>query len=421
MGPFVQIAAFIPSRFFQFSSRILLTAGLLSGAMVVLAAAKSPSDGIDQESLRDRTNSGKGTTGSNDSQHPPSAYPSIVPMCYSKDDGEPRLVRTWNARYQTVPDCRPPSPWDQVNVPPNGWANVACTTGGSFDCRIDEYYTELDTNDTGPQGPRGPTGPAGPTGPTGPMGPIGPIGPIGPQGPAGEAGATGATGPAGPTGDQGPIGPAGAKGDGFTFRGAWDANAIYQVRDVVTERGSSYVAALDSIGIDPTLPGTTWALMAARGTTGQGAGVAASSNFLRATGTLTEVPDLSLNVMVSDATAGVVVSTDGGIQLDSLLAGGFGIVDIVLLVDSPATATKPAATKQVARRRVFAGNAATPLLAQAIANWSISTVCVEPPGGPYTYHVAAQLISNSVPVLISGSSSVLSHLRGTLSAILINK
>jgi len=413
MGPFVKIAAIIPSRFFQFSARILITAGLLSGAMVALGASKGAGDGKDQESLRDRGSSSKGSSGSSDLQRSPSAeYPSLVPMCYSKDDGEPRLVRTWNARYQTVPDCRPPSPWDEVNVPANGWSNVMCTTGGSFDCRSDEYYTELDTHVVGPQGPPGPTGPTGP---------MGPMGPIGPQGPAGPAGATGATGPAGPTGDQGPIGPAGAQGDGFTFRGAWDANAIYHVRDVVTERGSSYVAQVDSIGIDPTLPGDTWALMAARGTTGQGAGVAASSNFLRATGTLTEVPDLSLNVMVSEATAGVVVSTDGGIQLDSLLAGGFGIVDIVLLVDSPATATKPAATKQVARRRVFAGNAATPILAQAIANWSISTVCVEPPGGPYTYHVAAQLISNSVPVLISGSSSVLSHLRGTLSAILINK
>ena len=162
MGPFVQIAAFIPSRFFQISARILLTAGLLSGAMVALGASKGAGDGKDQESQRDRgsSNSGKGSSGSSDSQRPPSAvYPSIVPMCYSKDDGEPRLVRTWNARYQTVPDCRPPSPWDEVNVPANGWANVMCTTGGSFDCRSDEYYTELDTNVVGPQGPRGPTGP----------------------------------------------------------------------------------------------------------------------------------------------------------------------------------------------------------------------------------------------------------------------
>ena len=177
----------------------------------------------------------------------------------------------------------------------------------------------------------------------------------------------------------------------------------------------------------PTLPGDTWALIAARGTTGQGAGIASSSNFLQASGTPAEVPDLSLNVMVSDSTAGVVVSTDGGIQLGSALVGGFGIVDIVLLVDTPATATKPAATKQVARRRIFAAN---PAQQQAITNWSISTVCIEPPGGPYTYHVTAQLVSNNVPVFVSGPPSLtipplpltpLSWLRGTLTAILINK
>jgi hypothetical protein len=217
------------------------------------------------------------------------------------------------------------------------------------------------------------------------------------------------------------------KGDGFTFRGAWDAIAIYHVGDVVTEKGSSYIAAVDSVGIDPTLPGNTWALMAARGTTGQGAGIASSSNFLQATGTATEVPDLSLNVMVGDSTAGVVVSTDGGIQLGSALVGGFGIVDIVLVVETPATATKAASSKQVARRRIFAANTAQQ---QALTNWSISTVCVEPPGGPYTYHVTAQLVSNNVPVFVSGPPSVaippapltpLSWLRGTLTAVLVNK
>ena len=54
---------------------------------------ESTGDGKDQEAPRDRGTSGKGSSGSNDSQHPSSAYPSIVPMCYSKDDGEPRLVR----------------------------------------------------------------------------------------------------------------------------------------------------------------------------------------------------------------------------------------------------------------------------------------------------------------------------------------
>ena len=404
MGPFIQVAAFMPSRFFRISACFLITVGLLSGAMAVLGASETAGDGKGQASQRDRRTSAGSGTSSNNSEPPPSAFSSIIPICYRNDDGRARLVRPWSARIQGVPitDCRPPSPWDLLNVPAGGWSTDACTLGGSFDCDTDEFYTQ--TNIVGPEGPRGAAGP---------------MGPIGPQGPAGPTGPAGATGEAGAPGDQGPIGLTGAKGDGFTFRGAWDANAIYHDRDVVTEKGSSYVAEVESIGIDPTLPGTTWALMAARGTTGQGTGVAASLNFLQASTTLTEVPDLSLNVMVSDSTAGVVVSTDGGILLNSAFAGGFGIVDIVLLVETPATATTPGATKQVARRRVFAANGSQQQ--QAIASWSISTVCVEPPGGPYVYHVAAQVVSNNVPILISGSSSVLSYLRGTLTAVLINK
>ena len=178
------------------------------------------------------------------------------------------------------------------------------------------------------------------------------------------------------------------------------------------------VAQIDSIGIDPTLPGDTWALMAERGTTGQGTGIAVSGNFILATGTVTDVPDLSLNVTVSRATAGVVVTTDGGIQMNSAIVGSYAFVDITLLVDVPATATRAASTKVVARRRVFAENAVTQ---QAVTNWSISTVCVEPPGGPYTYHVAAQLVANNAPVIVSGSSTVLNWLRGTLTATVINK
>ena len=78
------------------------------------------------------------------------------------------------------------------------------------------------------------------------------------------------------------------------------------------------------------------------------------------------------------------VSTDGGIQLNSAIAGSFAIVEISLIVDTPATPTKAASTKVVARRRVFAAN---PVTQQAVSNWSISTVCVEPAGGPHTHHV----------------------------------
>ncbi|MGD1097384.1 MAG: DNRLRE domain-containing protein, partial [Bryobacteraceae bacterium] len=85
-------------------------------------------------------------------------------------------------------------------------------------------------------------------GPAGPQGPIGLTGPTGASGPAGTAGATGPAGPAGAAGVQGPAGPAGPQGSpgnsgaSFNFRGAYSATAAYNVNDVVTFNGSSYVS-----------------------------------------------------------------------------------------------------------------------------------------------------------------------------------
>jgi hypothetical protein len=134
---------------------------------------------------------------------------------------------------------------------------------------------------------------------------------------------------------------------------------------------------------------------------------------------MTDVPDLSLSVIVSDATSGVIISTDGGVQVNSAAVGQFVIVDIVVFVDIPATATKPAAVKEVARRRVFAANS---VAQQAVTNWAISTISVEPPGGPYKYRVAAQLIANNgSAAVVAGSSTIVPWLRGTLTATAINK
>jgi hypothetical protein len=378
---------------------------------------------------------------------PPNVFPSgFIPVCYARMDGEARLVRPWNVINRATAACRPPAPWDTFNIPAGGWTNVACTTGGSFDCRRDEYYTELETTVVGPPGPPGPPGIPGP------------------QGIKGDPGATGAMGAKGDTGPR---------GDGFAFRGEWDANTTYHANDVVTDGGTSYVARADSLGTDPQLPGTVWQLFAARGeigppgargadgfsavvtevppsldgpcapgggvmmtagdgtgtptyicnghggTTGQGAGMAMSGNFLMASATRTNIPDLSLAVSVDNSTAATVVSSDGGVQLNSAVIGQFAIVDIFLFVDTPATATAPGITKQIARRRVFAAN---PVAQQSVTNWAFSVVDVEPPGQPYTYRVAAQLVtSNGAPALVSGSSSTLPWLRGALTAVVINK
>ena len=321
-----------------------------------------------------------------DGARPPGAFDSIVPVCYRKDDGRARLVRPWNIKDQSAPSCQPPAPWDRFNIPSDGWADAACTIGGSFDCRDDEHYTELETGVVGPTGPQGPTGAAGPAGPAGPPGPAGPVG---------------------------------RDGDGFIFRGEWDANASYQQRDVVTKDGSSYVAGSASTGIDPTLPDGAWAVFAARGTTGQGAGTAWSEDFMFATGTIADVPDLSLSVMATAATAGITVSTDGGVQVNSAVAGMYVTVDIFLFCDVPASSTTDAMTKLVARRRIFAANA---VAQQTVTNWSFSAVDLQPPGGPYTYRVAAQLVANNgANAVVSGSPTIEPWLRGSLSAVVINK
>jgi len=101
------------------------------------------------------------------------------------------------------------------------------------------------------------------SGPQGPAGPIGLSGPAGPAGPGGPSGATGATGPIGATGAQGPP---------VTFRGTWSSSFTYAIGDAVFESGTSYVALVANVAIDPTTDvsgsGGHWAVLAQQGLTG---------------------------------------------------------------------------------------------------------------------------------------------------------
>jgi hypothetical protein len=456
MGPFVRRTAFIITRFiFKPTVVVLVTAALTTSSAVLFA------EGAGGARDRDDSRGDSSLSSSSGSQRLPSSFTSPVPVCYGRNDGKVRVVRPWNVAGQTTPTCRPPAPWDRFGVPPNGWSSQACTTGGSFDCDDDEYYTQLEDGLIGPQGPPGPAGPTGPQGPTGAIGPIGPTGPPGPQ------------------------------GDGFAFRGEWSANATYVERDVVTSGGSAYIALRPSTGVDPSTPSESWALFVARGeqgapgvdgangingingtgaivaqippvpegagpcglqggalvkdgngnvayicngknsTTGQGAGMALSGNFLFPTATIANVPDLSLNVVVTESAAGVVVSTDGGVQVNSSVQGQYVIVDILLFVDTPATETSPESTRLIGRRRVYAANMILPppippalpqAVPQALANWTISVIDTPPAGGPYKYRVAAQLVANNgANAVVSGSSATVPWLRGTLTAVVINK
>src|SRR5215813_5857318 len=115
----------------------------------------------------------------------------------------------------------------------------------------------LDISIAGPQGPQGPIGPQGLPGLTGPTGPQGLQGVAGAVGATGPQGLTGATGPQGPIGPFGPIGP---QGPPVTFQGAWLTPTIYNLGDVVSLNGSSYISitALNQ-GHQPDTSPSSWA------------------------------------------------------------------------------------------------------------------------------------------------------------------
>ena len=97
------------------------------------------------------------------------------------------------------------------------------------------------------------------------------------------------------------------------------------------------------------------------------------------------------------------------------------IVDVFLFVDTPATPTSAATSRQIGRRRLFAANA---VAQQTVVNWSFSVLEFEPvlPAPlSYTYRVAAQLVgyNSTAGAVVSGNA--MSPLRGTLTAVVINR
>lgn len=124
----------------------------------------------------------------------------------------------------------------------------------------------------GVQGPQGVVGPKGDTGNTGPQGIQGPQGVVGPKGDIGPTGATGGTGPqgpAGPTGPQGPTGPTGPQGTkGMKWEGAYSSATAYQVDDVVSYGGASYICIVGSTNRTPSGNPTYWSVVSAKGDTG---------------------------------------------------------------------------------------------------------------------------------------------------------
>jgi hypothetical protein len=133
---------------------------------------------------------------------------------------------------------------------------------------------------------------------------------------------------------------------------------------------------------------------------------------------MTNVPDLSLGVVVSSSTAAAIVSTDGGIAVNGANPDRYVYVDILLFVDFPTT---PVTSTQIGRRRLFASNT---LGQQGVANWAFSVIDVQPAGATYTYRVASQLVGNNGSgAIVSGGAGAMNapQMRGTLTAVVINK
>ena len=168
--------------------------------------------------------------------------------------------------------------WLNGAQPDDGIALVANSPlNASFDSKENtttSHPAELDIVFTGagPQGPQGAVGVAGPAGAQGLQGSIGAMGATGAQGPAGFMGAQGA---------QGAPGTAGTNGTGFNFTGPFSNSISYNINDVASYNGSTYVTTVANQGAGtPDTNPTDWALMAQQGV----AGAAGSQGPAGATG-----------------------------------------------------------------------------------------------------------------------------------------
>lgn len=170
--------------------------------------------------------------------------------------------------------------WANGTIPNNGVALALTTSGGSFsfdskESVLTSHHPELEIALNGAVGPQGPAGATGATGPAGAAGAQGPAGAAGAQGAQGTPGATGAQGPqglmglTGLQGPQGDQGPAGTNGTGFNFTGPFSNATSYNVNDVATYNGSTYVATVANQGGNtPDQNTADWTLMAQAGATG---------------------------------------------------------------------------------------------------------------------------------------------------------
>jgi len=216
--------------------------------------------------------------------------------------------------------------------------------------------------------------------------PLASSGAVGPAGPQGEQGLIGFQGPGGLMGLKGDTGAQGAQG-------SQGAQGVQGPQGLQGSAGSA-----GAVG--------------ASGTTGQGAlsVVGTVSLSLATNGLMQDIPGLSISVNATTATSAIVISTDGGIQINSAGGGQAVVVDIFLFVDGAATPT--------VQRRHYAVNS---MIVPNNVNWSFSIALSGlAPGMTHTFKVSAALMANNgAGVIVSGGAS--NPLRGTLTAVVVNK
>lgn len=132
------------------------------------------------------------------------------------------------------------------------------------------------------------------------------------------SGGTGST--TGPVGPQGPSGSPGVAGQGFTFRGAWQANTVYNPYDVVTNGGQTFVAAATVLAA-ATFAAASWSLVAAQGSNG----VPGASGTVGATGPAgpSQAATSSAIGAVKPGT-GLTVAVDGTLSITNVSVGSLG-------------------------------------------------------------------------------------------------
>lgn len=100
---------------------------------------------------------------------------------------------------------------------------------------------------------------------------------------------------------------------------------------------------------------------------------------------------LNVDSGLTNTMRAIHLQLDGGIQLNSVVVGGFAIVDITLIrIDSAGTQTA------LTSKRVMAENT---VAQQTISAYSIDYLDLPPVGSTVSYRAAAVLIANNVPVL----------------------